>query len=275
LKERKFLERMGDFVLGRGFYIVLFLCVAAIGVSGYYLLRSVALPGAELTGGDTSVVLPDSEANGPDPVGSLPSSQTGGTGGSPMTIPTQPDEPQTGGDEPTKEPDTPQSEQNPEPESGGQVQEQEPEQTAPKPGKPAAAVYTWPVKGEILRDFSVETLSHDPTMGDWRTHGGLDIAAALGTKVLAMSDGTVTDIRQDGLMGTTVVIDHGNGVRSTYCGLAGEPAVRVGDTVTTGKVIGGVGETAIAESGLVSHLHLEVSLQGVPVDPMNYLPKLG
>ena len=41
-------------------------------------------------------------------------------------------------------------------------------------------VFTWPVQGTILRDYSVETLSLDPTLGDWRTHGGLDIAAAQG-----------------------------------------------------------------------------------------------
>ena len=52
-------------------------------------------------------------------------------------------------------------------------------------------VYTRPVKGEVLRPFSVEALTLDPTLGDWRTHGGVDLAAAIGTEVLAMGPGTV------------------------------------------------------------------------------------
>jgi len=135
-------------------------------------------------------------------------------------------------------------------------------------------VYTWPVKGAVLREFSVEVLSPDPTMGDWRTHGGLDISAPLEGKVLAMCDGTVTEVRQDGMMGTTLVIDHGEGLTSTYCNLAPELEVGEGDAVKTGTVIGTVGDTAIAEVGLVSHLHLEVSLNGKAVDPLNYLPEL-
>ena len=140
--------------------------------------------------------------------------------------------------------------------------------------KSEAAVYTWPVKGAVLRDFSVEVLSPDPTMGDWRTHGGLDISAPLEGKVLAMCDGTVAEVRQDGLMGMTVVIDHGEGLTSTYCNLAAEVEVGEGDAVKTGTVIGTVGDTAIAEVGLVSHLHLEVCLNGDAVDPLDYLPEL-
>ena len=85
-------------------------------------------------------------------------------------------------------------------------------------------MYTWPVKGEVLRGFSVETLALDPTLGDWRTHGGLDIAAAQGVEVRAMAPGAVAQVYEDGLMGTTVVIDHGDGLTSTYQGLAADMA---------------------------------------------------
>jgi murein DD-endopeptidase MepM/ murein hydrolase activator NlpD len=142
------------------------------------------------------------------------------------------------------------------------------ETAAPK----AAPVYTWPVKGEVLRDFSVETLSLDPTLGDWRTHSGLDIAASAGVEVLAMSAGKVEQVFADDLMGTTVVIDHGDGLTTTYSNLAGRPAVQAGDEVETGTIIGTVGSTAIGESGLGAHLHLEASLNEEPVDPTDYLP---
>lgn len=49
----------------------------------------------------------------------------------------------------------------------------------------------------------METLLLDPTLGDWRTHGGLDLSVQAGTQVLAMGDGTVVQVFEDGLMGTS------------------------------------------------------------------------
>ena len=250
MKKRTILEKFGDFVLGKGFYIVLFLCVATIGISGYYLLRSIGgePEHTEPVTGNPTLVLPDSEANGPDPVGTL-------------TPDTDLDKDVSGTQE-VVEPD-----QQAQPDTDAQSQ--------PEPEEPSGpVVYTWPVKGEVLRDFSAETLSLDPTLGDWRTHGGVDIASTLGVEVLALCPGTVSEVYDDGLMGTTVVIDHGNGLSAAYCNLAGQPTVESGDTVETGTVIGTVGNTAIAESGLPAHLHLEVSLNGTLVDPSQYLPEL-
>ena len=122
-----------------------------------------------------------------------------------------------------------------------------------------------------MRDFSVETLSLDPTLGDWRTHGGLDIAAAQGVKVLSISAGTVEQIYTDGLMGTTVVVNHGGGLQSWYCNLDEDVLVEAGDPVDIGGELGTVGASAIAEVGVASHVHLETILDGQPVDPREYL----
>lgn len=250
MKKRTILEKFGDFVLGKGFYIVLFLCVATIGVSGYYLFRGLG-GGSEVTEpvtGNPTVILPDSEANWPDPVG-------------PFTQ--GPDESASGTEEVTD------LEQKAETDPA-EPSQAEPAEADQEPSGPV--VYTWPVKGEILRNFSAETLSLDPTLGDWRTHGGVDIASTLGVEVVALCPGTVSEVYDDGLMGTTVVIDHGNGLSAAYCNLAGQPTVESGDTVETGTIIGTVGDTAIAESGMPAHLHLEVSLNGILVDPSEYLP---
>lgn len=251
MKNRSILEKLGDFVLGKGFYIVLFLCVATIGISGYYLIHNMTDRVAEPAGGDAVVVLPDSEANGPEPVGTVPSTQS--------NLGQEIEESANAAVKPEKQKDDPLPEKQP-------IQQEEPKE------QKSAAVYTWPVEGEILRDFSVETLALDPTLGDWRTHGGLDIAAALGAEVRAMAAGTVAQVNEDGLMGVTVVVDHGDGLVTKYCGLAAQPPVEAGDTVASGDVIGSVGDTAIAESGLASHLHLEAGLNGERVDPMEYLP---
>ena len=146
---------------------------------------------------------------------------------------------------------------------------------SPAPAQTPAAptVFTWPVKGEVIADYSLEVLAYDETMGDWRTHSGVDIAASVGTNVLAISAGTVQGVYDDDLMGTCVVVDHGDGLTSTYCNLSAKPTVSEGDTVSTGTVLGVVGETAIAESSRPSHLHLEMAQDGKAVDPVSYLPQ--
>jgi len=245
-------DKLGDFVLGKGFYIVLFLCVATIGISGYYIIRAVDVPtltGQEPVTGNPTIVLPDE---------STPAVQG-------EQLPDRA--------EPTGKPAVPAAPVEKKP------AESQPEQAAPKeqtpmlPSRPSApAVYTWPVKGEVLRGFSVDALAYDATMGDWRTHGGIDIAAQEGLKVLCVSDGTVKAVTQDALMGTTVVVEHPEGLVSTYSNLEDEVAVETGQEVDTGTVLGTVGTTAIAEAGQSGHLHLEMTLNGQPVDPTGYLP---
>ena len=262
MKDRNLLDRLGDFVLGKGFYIVLFLCVATIGISGYYLVRTMHNPAApseelEAAGGNTPVVLPDSEANGPDPAGTFPIQrpEEAEPSGSPaQAAPEQPDDPESMRQASAQVEDVP------------ATQEPEGEEELP-------SSFTWPVKGELLRDFSLDTLSLDPTMGDWRTHGGVDVASSLGSQVLAMAAGTVSRVYDDGLMGATVMIEHGGELTSLCCGLAGQPPVEEGDRVEAGGIIGSVGSTAIAESSQPVHVHIETWLDGTPVNPLDYLPQ--
>ncbi len=77
----------------------------------------------------------------------------------------------------------------------------------------------------------------------------------------------------DPLYGTTVEIDHENGVHSIYANLAADPPVWEGQTVTMGQVIGSVGGTAIAETNEVPHLHLAMTHDGCSADPSDYLPE--
>ena len=133
--------------------------------------------------------------------------------------------------------------------------------------------FIWPVSGILERNYSREELSYDATMGDWRTHEGWDIAAALGGHVLSAADGTVSAVYEDDLYGTTVEISHGCGVVSCYSNLASVPTVKVGDSVRVGDVIGAVGDTALCETGESYHLHFAMKLNGVTADPANWLPE--
>jgi murein DD-endopeptidase MepM/ murein hydrolase activator NlpD len=129
------------------------------------------------------------------------------------------------------------------------------------------------VNGAVIASFSVETLLYDETMLDWRVHEGLDLAASEGTRVLATAAGTVSAVYEDELMGTTIVIDHGEGLESVYSNLGAMPNVAAGDSVYTGDIIAAVGSTAAAESGRDAHLHFALYLDGQAVDPEEYLPE--
>ena len=148
-----------------------------------------------------------------------------------------------------------------------------PSPSASPSASPTVLVFTWPVNGAVISPHSVEALAYDSTMGDWRTHAGVDIAAAIGTEVIATAAGTVSAIYEDALYGTTIIIDHGKDITSMYSNLAAVPTVKVGAKVSTGTVIGTVGATAAAESQLASHLHFGLFKYDVAVDPLDYLPE--
>lgn len=134
-----------------------------------------------------------------------------------------------------------------------------------------AAPVVYPLDGEIISVFSVSELTYNETMGDWRIHDGVDIAAAQGTSVVSACAGTVIAVDDTDLMGTQVVIDHHNGYQTTYANLQVNPLAATGDSVESGQAIGAVGTTALADSALEPHLHFSVSYNGDVIDPMAYL----
>ena len=97
--------------------------------------------------------------------------------------------------------------------------------------------------------------------GSW--HQGIDLSAPKGSPVRATAAGKVVVAERSGDYGQTVVIDHGNGIRTRYAHLK-KIAVEQGERVAAGEVIGKVGKSGNA-SGF--HLHYEVVVDGTPVDP--------
>ena len=242
MKKKPILERLGDFMEGKGFYIVLFLCVAAIGISGYYLFSSL-----DLGGGDVAVAAPTQVVVTPAPAVQAVKPSVNAAP-SPSVRP-------SAAPEPSSTP-TPTPEATPAPET-----------------TPTVSIFVWPVRGQVVADWSLEVLAYDETMGDWRTHSGVDIAAPVGTQVMAAAAGTVASVEQDDLMGTTVTIAHAEGLTSIYANLGEVPTVEAGDHVNAGDIIGAIGTTAVAESARAPHLHFEMELDGNSVDPVSYLPE--
>ena len=260
-----------DFLAGKGFYIILILCIAAIGVSGYMLFFSDREP--EAPGYLSNPLNAESDpALDRVPMPAIPSATPRPSLDSMLTLDDLPVAAVTS--IPTAPPDTPAA---PEPDSSPAPDSTPTSQAPPEPSpssepKPVS-VFVWPVKGAMVNAFSSDDLVYNKTMGDWRVHLGLDIESALGTQVLAIADGVVKDIYDHVFLGTTVVIDHAVGYTSYYSNLMKKPTVTVSQQVTAGQVIGGVGQTAEGERREVNHLHLELQLNGKPIDPLDYLPE--
>lgn len=128
-----------------------------------------------------------------------------------------------------------------------------------------------PVKGEIIQEFSKGELVKSETMGDWRTHDGVDIAAKQSTPVKAAADGTVCDITNDNMWGTCIVVDHGSGMKSYYYGLNEKIQVKLDQQLKSGDVIGSVGTSNQLENALPEHLHFGMKKDDVWINPMDYL----
>lgn len=132
-------------------------------------------------------------------------------------------------------------------------------------------VKVMPIAGEVQQEYSCGELVKSVTTGTWQTHNGTDIAAAEGTAVCAIDNGTVLEVTKDALWGVCVTIDHGNGIKSRYCGLSASLTVTEGESVESGQAIGSVGTTADIECKQEPHLHFEVLKNDVYVDPMEYV----
>ncbi len=246
---------------GMGFYIALLVCVVAAGVVGYVALSREENPSQ--VGQDQTVTVDQTDPGAKTPVYQSEEKDTPSrpvSGQKPVAVPKVPSDLET---------DTPAQ-------ATGQLQEPVSEVvsipqapvSAPQPERRPVAS---PLSGETVAVFSLDQLTYDATLGDWRTHDGVDIQAAAGTEVVATADGPVKAVTDDGRMGPTVVIDHGDGYVTTYASLQMDPPVLVGDQVEAGAVIGTVGNTSLTEAALGAHLHFSVTKDGQAVDPETYL----
>jgi murein DD-endopeptidase MepM/ murein hydrolase activator NlpD len=121
-----------------------------------------------------------------------------------------------------------------------------------------------PARGWITSDFGYR---QSPFTGHREFHKGLDIANRKGTKILAAADGVVTYMGPRGFFGNLMIIDHGHGITTRYAHLE-KTFFNKGDHVSRGKTIALMGNTGRSTG---AHLHYEVRLNGVPVNPSKYI----
>ncbi|MBQ6846455.1 MAG: peptidoglycan DD-metalloendopeptidase family protein [Oscillospiraceae bacterium] len=256
-KESKFLKKL----VQNGFYIVLFLCISAIGISGYvmYVSRNAAEEIKEGLDIESSLNIPFPTAD--EEIYKTMQEEV------PVEIEDDAEE---------KEEPAPVEEK----EVKQKVREEKTEKAPEKKPvtEPVAVVeekevvYTMALSGAITAPFSGDELVKSRTLDDWRIHSGVDIKGEFGTDVLAISDGTVKSVATDSMMGNTVTVEHKDGLTSIYANLADDIKLKAGDNVKGGDVVGKVGNSALAECMEEAHLHLEVKKDGKNIDPLSLFP---
>lgn len=215
---------------GKGYYIALVLCAAAIGITSY--------------------VTRNSHKPEPEKISLMEQTPTA----VPETAETQAVEALA-----TEAPET-------EPSKSPSVPAKKPTQeTQPKKLKTAA-----PLSGNVTTLYAMENLSYNETTRDWRVHNGVDYAAEAGTPVCAAADGTVYTTYEDDTLGYTVVIRHDGGYTTRYSSLDENLCVSPGDVVTLGQTIGYAGDSALVESVMGAHVHFSVSYQDQDMDPAEF-----
>lgn len=122
----------------------------------------------------------------------------------------------------------------------------------------------WPIKGWLTSYFGMRK---SPYTGRPKFHEGLDIAANTGTPIHATADGVVARVETSPGYGKTVIIDHGYGYRTLYAHNS-KNLVKRGQKIARGDKIAEVGNTGRSTG---PHLHYEIQLNGVPIDPRKTL----
>ena len=132
---------------------------------------------------------------------------------------------------------------------------------------------TAPLAGRVYRAHDLTVPVYSVTLDEYRVHNGVDILSEAGSDVKAMASGVVTEITDHPLLGHSVSVLHAGNLTTIYRNLVPEEidGLSVGASVSAGQVIGHVGDTALVECCDEPHLHLEMTLSGVSVDPLDYV----
>lgn len=126
---------------------------------------------------------------------------------------------------------------------------------------------------EVIKKYSNGNPVLSKTFNDWRVHNGIDIKTEQGSKVKAITDGTVKEIYDDPLFGQTIVIDHDRGFLAYYSGLGNTTFVNANDKVEAGQDIGSINDIP-CEKADGYHLHLAIKKDDAFVDPLEILVDL-
>ena len=154
----------------------------------------------------------------------------------------------------------------------------ETEKTTQKPSGGSSSVssgipsFTLPASGTLTNKHDPELQIFSPTMNDYRVHLGIDIQTEKNAPVYAAADGTVSKIWVDTLMGYCIAIKHSGNCVTVYKNLAATlpEGIAEGTSVRSGQLLATVGNSAMVEVADDDHLHFEMTVSDLAVDPLKY-----
>ena len=148
--------------------------------------------------------------------------------------------------------------------------ETDPIETEPVDALPST--FTLPVSGLLGKGHDPDVQVFSNTMQDYRVHLGVDIQTEEGAPVYASANGTISRIWDDVRYGKCVAISHSGKAVTIYKNLAPDLAdgITEGATISAGRLIGAVGDTAMVEIADEPHLHFEMTVDGIAVNPLDY-----
>lgn len=129
-----------------------------------------------------------------------------------------------------------------------------------------------PVEGALSTKHDPDLQVFSPTMEDYRVHLGIDVNSSAGAPVTCAADGKVEKVWEDVRMGWCVAVSHSGGAISYYKNLDKTLAegIKEGAAVKSGQLLGAIGESAMIEVAQEPHLHFELTVGGIQVDPLEY-----
>lgn len=247
-------NKFTNFLMGKGFYLVLALCLVGAGAAAW-VAADRTLNGIE----EQNQRVIDNAQSREDMIWQVPEVSQAPVQQEVSDVPKS----SSSSSQPSS------SSSSPEPSSEPAVPSEQPVELP----KQSSLAFVLPVEGEVFNRYSDGKLVRNDTLKVWKTHDGVDFKAKLGADVACVQDGTVKAVREDALWGTVVEIEHAGELVSIYCGLGKEPKVKEGDLVTTGQIIGAVDKIP-AEINSETHLHFEMKQGGKYVNPLEAMNKL-
>lgn len=230
-------SKTSAFFNGKGFYVVMALCVIALGLAAYSAMDSAKINNSYTE--ESQNLNTETKKNDTDNT-ILNSENTNSTKSEIKT---------------EKEPDT---------------EEKESLNATATDTNTTAEFFTSPLQGSVSKNYDSSTLQYSATYNDLRLHIGTDIVPSGSLLVNSCGAGTVSAIDTETIMGDVITIDHGNGIYIRYCGVK-NIKVSVGDITEAGMPIAEVG-TVTNECAEEAHLHLEVIKDGEQINPLTVIP---
>ncbi|MBO5682877.1 MAG: M23 family metallopeptidase [Clostridia bacterium] len=143
---------------------------------------------------------------------------------------------------------------------------------APAPVEDTLPSFSLPTNGVLSKKHDPTLQVYSSTMKDYRVHLGVDIVTEESAPVYAAADGKISKIWEDTLMGYCIAVKHSGDCYTIYKNLSETipEGISEGVSVRAGQLIGTVGESAMLELAEEPHLHFEMTVADLAVDPLEY-----